>query len=244
MKLMLFLNRPAGQSADEFREALLVFLNSLPDTFTAIRLALVDADVTPAQPLAMLSTDHPHDAVVSLVVTEGVDVSAVIQVLQVLSSRCCAYRVDEREPLHHDAPVGRVEGMCQVAMFRKPGHLTREQWLDIWLNSHTHVAIGTQSTFSYRQNIVLAVLPLAGAAAYAGPESEAPVLYDAIVEEQFPAAAMTDRSVFFGAPGDTLRYKANEQAMIASVMRFIDFTGFECVPMSAWQLRQPVRGGA
>ncbi|MBK8103644.1 MAG: EthD domain-containing protein [Cellvibrionales bacterium] len=231
MKLMLFLNRPAPQSTDAFRESLLSFLDALPEAFTAIRLALADEAVAPAQPLAMLSTAHPHDAMVSVKVADGVDSALLMEGLRPLAAGICAYQVDEREPLHYEAAPGRVEGMCQVAMFRKPAHLTREQWLDIWLNSHTQVAIDTQSTFSYRQNVVAAVLPLAGDATYVGP------VYDAIVEEQFPAAAMTDRSAFYAAPGDTARYKANEQAMIESVMRFIDFAGFECVPMSEYRLR-------
>ena len=61
--------------------------------------------------------------------------------------------------------------------------LSYEQWLDIWHNSHTRVAIDTQSTFGYRQNVV--VRPLT----YLAP----PI--DAIIEENFPPAAMSDRNV-------------------------------------------------
>lgn len=231
MKQMIFLNRPYGQSADDFRQLLLAFLDALPAEFISIRLALDDDDVALAKPLAMLSTSHPHDAVVSLKAMENTDMNGVVQGVCALAASCYVYQVEEREPLHHEATLGRVEGMCQIAMFKKPVQLSHAQWLDIWLNSHTQIAIDTQSTFSYRQNIVSAVLPVAGVKTYSGPG------YDAIVEEQFPAAAMTDRSVFFGAPGDTLRYKANEKAMFESVMRFIDFTGFECLSLSEYRVR-------
>ncbi len=231
MKLMFFLNRQSQQPADEFRHVLMEFLQSLPAAITSIRLALVDDAVAPAQSLAMLSTSHPHDAVVSIQALEVPDAESVLAGLYPLAAGLCAYQVEEREPLHYDAPLGRVEGMCQVAMFKRPQHLTHEQWLDIWLNSHTQVAMATQSTFSYRQNIVMALLASASAGTEHGP------VYDAIVEEQFPAAAMTDRAVFFGARGDAALYRANEKAMVESVMRFVDFSAFECVPMSEFRVR-------
>jgi len=51
--------------------------------------------------------------------------------------------------------------MYQVVLLRKPPRLSHEQWLEIWLGSHTQVAIDTQSTFGYRQNVIVRPLTFA-----------------------------------------------------------------------------------
>ena len=80
--------------------------------------------------------------------------------------------------------------------------------------------------YSYRQNISVLAEP-----------SDAWPLMDAIVEESFPEAAMTDRAVFFNAGDDQEKYKENEKRMIDSCMRFIDFDKFDCVPMSEYIIK-------
>ena len=69
----------------------------------------------------------------------------------------------ESEPLRNQAvhpsqPGERVYGMCHVVFFRKPEAMARDQWLQVWQGSHTAVAIETQSTFGYRQNVVVRTL--------------------------------------------------------------------------------------
>lgn len=225
-KLMIFLARPATIAVPAFQAAIENGIAAIAASFSHICYALVDDMVAPAQPLAITSSSHPKDAVVSLYAEGEVNLSTIADTFVPIASVVQAYWVDERRPLSCQSPVGRTNGMCQIALFKKPANLTRNQWLEIWLGSHTQIAIDTQSTFSYRQNIVES----------AAWSEEYPV-YDAIVEEQFPFAAMTDRSVFFDAPGDEARYKANEKAMVDSVTRFIDFTAFECVPMSEYRIK-------
>ena len=92
----------------------------------------------------------------------------------------------------------------------------------MWQGSHTQVAIDTQSTFGYRQNVIVRALT------YAAPH------YRAIIEENFPAAAMTSPHAFYDAVGDDARYKANLKAMIDSCARFIDMDRIDVVPTSEY----------
>jgi len=144
--------------------------------------------------------------------------------------RMAAYLVTESQPirnvLHPSKPGERTAGFSQVAVLRCPPRLTHEAWLDIWHNSHTQVAIDTQSTFFYVQNVI--VRPLT----YAAP------IYDAIVEECFPEDAMDNPMVFFdAADGDESRFQKNIQGMMESVQRFIDLDKIDVVPTSQYVIK-------
>ena len=62
-------------------------------------------------------------------------------------------------------------------------------------------------------------------------------MYKRQVEESFPEEAMTDQSVFFDAVGDDARRQANADAMMASVMAFLDFDLIDVVPTSEFVVR-------
>lgn len=138
------------------------------------------------------------------------------------------YLVTESQPLvnqrHPSTPGERTPGFAQMALFRKPAALDHAQWLDIWHNSHTQIAIETQSTFEYIQNVVIRRLSAEG------PD------YDAIVEEGFPEAALTDPLTFFDAPGDEARFKQHLDRMMWSVGRFIDMTRIDVAPTSQYRM--------
>ena len=121
-----------------------------------------------------------------------------------------------------ESPTRRVEGMCQVVFLQKPDRLSYEQWLDTWHHSHTQVAIDTQSTFGYRQNVVARAL------------TEGAPPCDAIIEENFPAAAMNSQQAFYAAVGDEVKFRANQKAMIDSCVRFIDFDKIDVLPTSEY----------
>ena len=100
--------------------------------------------------------------------------------------------VDERRPLDppETADGSRADALANVAILRRPDELSREEWLHRWLEHHTPVAIETQATFGYLQNVVVApVTP------------DAPRV-DALVEELFPPEAITDIHAFYGSGGD------------------------------------------
>jgi hypothetical protein len=124
------------------------------------------------------------------------------------------YLVCESEPLantaHPPGPDGRVPGFAQLVPLMRPARLTWEEWRQAWQGGHTSVAIGTQSSFRYVQNVV--VRPLVAGA---------PVLA-AVVEECFPIEAASDMHVFFDAVGDDAKLARNMTAMSQSCDRFMD----------------------
>lgn len=119
---------------------------------------------------------------------------------------------------HPAAPGQRTAGWAQLAFLTLPERLSHAEWLALWQDRHTQVAIDTQANFEYVQNLV--VRPLT---------NDAPP-YVAIVEECFPEAALTDPSVFFDAVGDPARFKANLDRMMESCDRFIDRGTIDVIP--------------
>lgn len=121
--------------------------------------------------------------------------------------------VCESEPLPNTARPpgadGRVDGFAQIVALIRPERLTWGEWRRAWQDGHTAVAINTQSTFRYVQNVVFRAVT-AGAPGYA-----------AIVEECFPAEAATDLHVFFDAVGDDARLARHMSAMSESCDRFM-----------------------
>jgi hypothetical protein len=194
-----------------------------------LRIGVVDEGVTAAASLRIEATKPPISGVISIWADTSVRRRPFENAIQASVSRMAGYLVTESEPIvntkHVAADGQRTPGMYQVVLLRKPPRLSREQWLEVWLGSHTQVAIDTQSTFGYRQNVV--VRPLT----YAAPK------YDAIVEELFPAEAMTDPMVFYNAVGDEAKRKQHEKAMIDSVVRFIDFDKMDRIPMSEYTMK-------
>ena len=122
--------------------------------------------------------------------------------------------VCESEPIrnvaHPPGPDGRVPGFAQLVGLTRPARLSWAEWRRIWQGTHTSVAINTQSTFRYVQNVVFRALT---------PDAPA---YAAIVEECFPIEATTDLHVFFDAVGDDARLARHMAAMSESCDRFMD----------------------
>lgn len=122
--------------------------------------------------------------------------------------------VCESEPLPNrtvpPSADGRLPGFAQVVALSRPEHLSWAEWRRIWQGTHTSVAVNTQSTFRYVQNVVFRTLT-AGAPPYA-----------AIVEECFPIEAATDLHVFFDAVGDDAKLARHMAAMSESCDRFMD----------------------
>ena len=161
---------------------------------------------------------------VSLWVNSRVISPRLLSVFSAVSGFQHGYAVAESGQLFHDYETdgSRVAGMNQIALFKRPDTLSREEWLSIWLESHTKVAIDTQSTFGYRQHIVGDILT-----------DDAPH-FDAIVEENFPAAAMTSMEAFYDAVGDEEKFTQRLGEMIASVSRFIDMGSLQVLPTSEY----------
>lgn len=112
----------------------------------------------------------------------------------------------------------RCEGMANIAFLRRPTRLDPPEWLRIWLEEHTTVAVETQATTAYTQHVVVRALT-----------ADAPSI-DGMVEEIFPLGAVGDLGVFFDARGDDERLAANTRAMAASTGRFLDDGEVDAIP--------------
>ena len=232
-KLVYSLWQGPQRSADEFRDELLGQLCPQLAQLAGVhgvRLAVSDSAVTAAAKRRMESHPPVPGALLSLWVDDAGAAAAWESLIDQYVGRKGAYLVVEAEPLvsqhkHPGAPGERVHGMCQVVFLRRPAQLERELWLSIWKDSHTRVAIDTQSTFGYRQNVVARVL---------GGETLA---FDAIVEENFPPGAMDSDHAFYHTGGDENLLQQRMTAMVESCARFIDFEHIDVVPMSEYLVK-------
>ena len=119
----------------------------------------------------------------------------------------------------------RTDGFANIAFLRRPERLSVAEWLDGWQNGQTPVAIETQSTFGYTQNVVVRPVTI-----------DAP-RFDGIVEELFPPEAMTDLHAFFDATGDDDKLARNMARMGESTARFGATENIDVVPTSQYVYR-------
>ena len=195
-----------------------------------LQLNLVDADVDPAAGLRQENNRPLPDASLSMWLdsANGSSRRPFDTLIVEATARMAAYLVCESEAIRNTrfpfTPGERTYGFAQVALLTRPPRLTPQAWLDIWRNHHTPVAIDTQDNFQYVQNLVVLALT------HGAPQ------IDAIVEECFPPAAMTDPQAFFDAAGDEAKFQRNLAAMMDSCARFIDFDKIDVLPTSQYRL--------
>jgi len=228
-KLIYPLWKPATQSSEAFRDNLLQSLG--PQLITTglpqqLRLCVVDEDVAPAANYRISSDDDPADGLITLWLDSYLARAPLEQLIAQHSARYSGYLVWESEPLvGPETALGqRSPGMNQVVFLRRPEQLSPSQWLSIWHQQHTAVAIETQSTTGYRQNVVIEAL------------TDGALTQHAIIEENFPPAALHSRQAFYNAGDNEALYREREQKMIESCSRFIDFSRMDCIPMSEYIL--------
>jgi hypothetical protein len=135
-------------------------------------------------------------------------------IVQDYCHRLAAWTVAESEILSPPPSLcgsdgARAPGWAQIALIAKPDQMSHADWISKWQDSHTQVAVDTQSNFAYIQNAVVRSLT-----------ADAPE-YLAIVEECFPLEAMTDHQLFFDAQNDTEKFQHNLGLMMASCAQFI-----------------------
>lgn len=157
----------------------------------------------------------------------GRQITAAVDVLGRDCHSVAAYLVTESVPMAPPEHLGeRCPGLANVALLRRPQHMDHGTWRTRWQTDHTQVAIDTQATFGYTQNVV--VRPLT---------PDAPVV-DGIVEELFPDAATTDLHAFFGAVDDA-DLEDRMTRMVASTSAFGATENIDTVPTSRFLLRSP-----
>lgn len=224
------------QSMNDFNTALLGSMSEalLASGLKKLRINVVDDDVAAASKLRHENMTPLMDAVISMWVDSYIYRDKQQAILSDYVDRYDGYLVTESEPLvntiHPAQPGQRTLGMSQLAFLQKPERLSRHEWLDIWHNSHTQVAIDTQSTFGYRQNVVVMAV------------TEGAPNIDAIVEENFPVEAMTSPHAFYHAfdeqgNRDDAKLAEHGKLMAESCARFIDFTDINVLPTSEYNLK-------
>jgi hypothetical protein len=179
--------------------------------------------------MTLTTLDPPVAAVVSIWTQQsyGDQAKAALRLLEVECDQLAAYLVTESVPLPAPLELGsRTTGLANIALLRRPAELDQASWLHRWQHGHTPVAIETQSIFGYTQNAVVRALT-----------PDAPELAG-IVEELFPAEAITDLKAFFGAADEAdLQHRLSR--MVASTSAFGANENIDTVPTSRYVLKTP-----
>jgi hypothetical protein len=189
-----------------------------------LQLNLDDDDVRAAR-LRLSTTAEPIRAVVSAWAETSPE--PVTRALAESAGRVVGWVVEETRPLPPPATSDgvRADALANVALLRIPPGLSPDEWRERWQRRHTQVAIDTQATFGYVQNLV--VEPLG--------EDHAGVA--AIVEELFPIAALTDLHAFYGSGGDEAELRRRMRRMAESTATFGASTNLDLVPTSRYVFR-------
>ena len=193
--------------------------------FENLTINVSDAAVAAGAPLRQQNSGPLPAAFVSFWLPSAQQRTPYEAALTTTGTRIAGFVVSESTPLQAGIDAaGRAEGFFQMAMLQQPPRLTRAEWLHHWLDHHTQVAIDTQSTFYYAQNVVSRRLHADGPA------------WDAIVEEGFPISALADLAVFFDAVGDAARLQRHTTEMMRSCAKFIDFDAIDVLPTSRYRV--------
>ena len=186
-----------------------------------LQLNLDDEDVAPAMRIAT-GADH-----IGAIVSVWADSrrAAVTRELDAVTARLAGWEVDERLPIPPpESPHGvRMDALANVAVLKRPDDLDRDEWLHRWLVDHTPIAIATQASFGYVQNIVTRQVT-----------DDPPRRVDALVEELFPSAGMVDMHAFYGSGGDDAELNDRLTKLMASVARIGFDHDIDLVPGSRY----------
>jgi|SRR5579875_344919 len=181
--------------------------------------------------MTLTTLDPPVAAVVSIWTQQcyADQITAALTLLRAECDQLGAYLVTESVPLPAPLEIGRrTTGLANIALLRRPPDMDEQTWLARWQRDHTPVALETQATFGYTQNWVVRVLT-----------PDAPAIAG-IVEELFPAEAISDVKAFFGAADDDdLQHRLSR--MLSSTTAFGANTNIDTVPTSRYVLKTPFR---
>ena len=195
-----------------------------------LTLHLVDEHVQEAQRARLTKLAPPVSGLVSYWLDAVDDRAPLERVIADATSRLAAYLVVESVPLRNTtrrvAPGERTPGIIMTALLERPERLSFDAWIAHWHGPHRVVALETQCTFSYVRNVVVRALT-PGAPAWAG-----------IVEEGFPADAVTDPMRWYKAEGSPETLQRNVKRMVESCRAFLDLDRVESHPMSEYRCEE------
>jgi hypothetical protein len=232
-KLFYTLWKDPGENAAAWRDRLRGSLGRelVANGALSLQVDIVDEGVADGTALRLTSRPAP-DGFVAFWMNSANYRRDCERLLRTTHQTIAGYLVTEsciKDDPSRSAAAERSFGFSLIGFLRRPPRLTERQWLEIWLGSHTRVAVETQSTFRYIQNVVVRELT-----------EDAPML-DAIVEEGFPPSALSDPAAFYDAVGDSEKFERNHRRMMDSCNRFIDFDRLDSLPMSEYRIAGPQR---
>jgi len=180
--------------------------------------------------VAALAIQHLEQPIETVISTSGGFGAEILRILSDPLDELVGWEVEVRQPLPPPpVPDGvRTDALANLAFIRKPREMSYDSWLRHWHGPHTQVAMQTQSTFGYVQNRVLRPLT---------PDTPH---VDAIVEELFPMAAVTDMHAFYGSGGDDAELARRMTTLMESVAVMRADRDIDLVPTSryVWRLGQ------
>lgn len=228
-KLVYVLWRPSGTGADDFAQQLRAAAAGWPRLGARkIFVNVVDRFVEPALVVRLTHLNPPPSAVVSFWMDACDDRGAIEDDLARRTERLAGYLVVESVPLVNTTrvvgPGERTPGTNMIALIERPERMSYDRWIEHWHGHHKRVALETQCTYAYVRNVVVRGLT-AGAPPWAG-----------IVEEGFPAEAVTDPMLWYRAEGSPESLQRNMGRMIESVQAFLDIDRVESHPMSEYRI--------
>jgi hypothetical protein len=229
-KLCYVVWKPAKVSGSAFRDALLREAAPALRALGATKITVLVADEhAEAQQKARITREgEPIGGLVSLWL-DCVDAHPQVEaVLRRHTARLAGYLVTESVVLpnttHVAAPGERTPGVTLLALLEKPERLSFDEWIAIWHGQHSPLALEIQCTYLYVRNVVVRALT-----------PDAPP-WCGIVEEGFPAEAVTDPMLWYKAGGDPKKLRENLGRMIASVRAFLDIERVESHPLTEYRL--------
>lgn len=192
----------------------------------AVQANISDTAVANAM-LRLTTFDEPVAAVVSVWLPGQRETDAVADILASVAKRVAGWHVEETRPIEPPrVPLReRAPGLANLAFLRRPDALSQTDWLHRWRDQHTEVAIATQATIGYVQNLVRE------------PVTDAAPDIAAIVEELFPIEALADPHAFYGSAGDNAELMRRIERLMNSVKTFGADRDIDVIPTSRYLLR-------
>jgi hypothetical protein len=230
-KLVYVLWKPADCApdahAEQLRGELATRFAELGDR--GLTLNVADGAVAKAASVRRSLLDPPPSALVSFWLDCADDRAPYEAAIDGLSARSAGYLVAESVPIVNETqpapPAERTPGVNMIALLERPEAMPWDAWIAHWHGHHRQVAIETQCTFHYVRNVVVRAL------------TEAAPPWSGIVEEGFPAEAVTDPMLWYKANGSQETLRRNLGRMVESCQAFLDLERVESHPMSEYRIR-------
>lgn len=229
-KIVTLLWRPEALSSQAYADILLSELAPQLQTLgvRGLKVCVHDDATDAGKQLQMTSFDQPKAAMVSYWLDMAQARDEVEELLKSKSAELASFLVVESTPTINTkhpspGPGERTPGFAQVTCVQARQDLEYDEFLRIWQTEHMACAVETQSTFQYIRNEI--VRPLSGSGMPA---------WSAVVEESFPAEAMSNPEAFYDAVGDAEKFKVNSERMMTTVSKFLEFGPMDVTAMSEY----------